>query len=59
MVHRQPMIQLAIHEWLLIVESARIVQFFKQTPFWIVTRGPMTTFGPMRHRSPIFAVGSY
>ena len=56
---RQPIIQLEIHEWLLMIESASIVQFFKQTPSWIWTRGPMTTFGPIRHRSPIFAVGSY
>lgn len=58
-VQRQPMMELAIHEWLLINESANTVQFFKHTPSWIITRGPITTFGPIRHRSPILAVGSY
>lgn len=41
-----PTILLLIQEWVRTVLSDKIVQWRKQTPFSIFTRGPITTLGP-------------
>lgn len=47
-----PTILLLIQEWVRTMLSDKMVQWRKQTPFSIFTRGPITTLGPKQRTEP-------